>query len=77
MHAGQIKSLSPERRHHIEPHRDNGAPSPNLAGTMEEGLPVIRNAMCENYEVSEVFWGGLAEEGTYVTVLLVLRNNLV
>jgi hypothetical protein len=44
---------------------------------MEEGLPVIRNAMCENYEVSEVFWGGLAEEGTYVTVLLVLRNNLV
>lgn len=31
--------------------------------------------MCENYEVSEVW--GLAEEGTDVTVLLVLWNNLV
>lgn len=38
-------------------------------------LEVEINAMCENYEVSEVW--GLAEEGTDVTVLLVLWNNLV
>lgn len=55
-----MKSLGPERQHHTEPHGDNCAPSPNLAGTMKEGLPVIRNgnAMCENYEVSEVLLGG-------------------
>lgn len=38
--------------------------------------------MCENYEVSEVFFVflfflGLAEKGTNVIVLLVLGNNLV
>lgn len=46
----------------------------------KRACPSFRNAMCENYEVSEVFFwgeGGLAEEGTNVIVLLVLGNNLV
>lgn len=52
-------------------------PSPPVAGATPKRLSIFRNgnAMCENYEVSEVL--GLAEEGTKVTVLLVLWNNLV
>lgn len=48
-----------------------------LAGSTPKGLSIFRNgnAMCENYEVSEVW--GLAEEGTNVTVLLVFWDNLV
>lgn len=51
---------------------------PYLVGTTSKGLSVLRNgnAMCENYEVSEVFLGS-AEEGTNVTVLLALWDNLV
>lgn len=49
-----------------------------LVGTTSKGLSVLRNgnAMCENYEVSEVFLGS-AEEGTNVTVLLALWDDLV
>lgn len=48
-----------------------------LAGTKPESLSIFRNgnAMCENYEVSEVW--GLAEEGTNVMVFLILWNDLV
>jgi hypothetical protein len=47
-----------------------------LAGNTLESLSTFRNAMCESYEVSEVFLGS-AEEGTNVTVLLILWDNLV
>lgn len=49
-----------------------------LVGTTSEGLSILRNgnAMCENYEVSEVFLGS-AEEGTNVTVPLALWDKLV
>lgn len=46
-------------------------------GSMPKSLSIFRNgnAMCENYEVSEVWV--LAEEGTNVMVFLVLWNDLV
>ena len=52
-------------------------PSPVWLAPRQKACPSLEmeNAMCENYEVSEVW--GLAEEGTDVTVLLVLWNNLV
>lgn len=52
-------------------------PSPVCLASRRKACPSLEmeNAMCENYEVSEVW--GLAEEGTDVTVLLVLWNNLV
>lgn len=70
-------SSQQRRGRHIEVSSYNLHAATDLAGSAPQGLSGFRNgnAKCENYEVSEVW--GLAEEGTNVTVLLVLWNNLV